>query len=146
MSGEAAVKQGGVGYRGVARARELILDAAGVVILGCALAALMIWLASTASAAVRERWSFAWDPHPQAHLATKFKLTVCLPDGCRPPIDVLGGTATGINDVWVDPAPAGDGTATLVACIDDATCSAPSNAVTLDRTTVYAPGNLRFNE
>lgn len=48
MSGEAAVKQGGVGYRGVARARELILDAAGAVILGCALAALISCAANLA--------------------------------------------------------------------------------------------------
>lgn len=97
------------------------------------LVASVLWAAS-----VRERWSFAWDPHPQAEQVRYFELAICLPSQCRV-THIEGGTSVSIQDVFVDPAIPGNGIAVLRACASTGYCSNNSNAVTLDRSPPPAP-------
>jgi hypothetical protein len=98
---------------------------------------------STCAASVRERWSFAWDPHPQADQVGYFDLEICVPSRCEI-TRIVGGTSIGIQDVLVDPGIPGNGIAVLRACTPSRVCSGNSNAVDLDRTPPPAPSRPAF--
>lgn len=108
----------------------------------CLVACLLPALATAAQP--RERWSLAWDLHPQAAEVGYFVLDIRLP-GRTLQTRIDGGTQTEVRDVYVDPALQGDGTAVLRACRPNGECSADSNAVALDRTPPSPPTDLRFD-
>lgn len=90
------------------------------------------------AARLGERWSFAWDAHPQAAQVGYFELDIRLPGKLiRERID--GGTKTAVRDVLVPASVPGDGTAVLRACRPNGECSADSNVVALDRTPPQPP-------
>lgn len=108
-------------------------------------AALLLLLVPPLAAALpRERWSFAWDAHPQATEVGYFVLDIRLP-GRLIQTRIDGGTKTEARDVYVDPVLQGDGTAVLRACRPSGECSGDSNAVDLDRTPPSPPTELRFD-
>lgn len=86
----------------------------------------------------RERWSFAWDAHPQAAEVGYFVLDIRLP-GKLIRQRISGGTATAVRDVLVPASIPGEGVAVLRACRPTGECSADSNAVALDRTPPQPP-------
>lgn len=81
----------------------------------------------------RERWSFAWDAHPQAAQVSYFVLQIDA-QSQRWLYRIPSGTATTVRDIPIDPTLAGDGSAVLRACTAADVCSADSNRVVIDRT------------
>lgn len=89
------------------------------------------------AARLGERWSFAWDAHPQAAQVGYFELDIRLPGKLIR--ERIGGATTAVRDVLVPASVPGDGTAVLRACRPTGECSADSNAVALDRTPPQPP-------
>ncbi len=104
---------------------------------------LLVMAGATGAASVRERWSFAWDLHPQADKVRYFELAICLPSQCFT-THIPGGTSVGVQDVFVDPAILGNGVAVLRACASTGYCSDNSNAVPLDRSPPPTPRQPAF--
>lgn len=92
----------------------------------------------------RERWSFAWNPHPQAAEVDHFDLEITT-NARIWIVRVAGGTATTVRDVLIDPAIAGNASAVLRACRANNECSANSNRVEIDRTPPRSPGALLYD-
>lgn len=103
-----------------------------------ALAVAFLLPALALAAQPRERWGFAWDPHPQAALVEYFELEICLSSGCAI-TRIPGGTATTIRDVRIPPTVSGNGTAVLRACAAALGSSGNSNTVMIDRTPPLPP-------
>lgn len=101
--------------------------------------AILLFLSLAARAAQpRERWSFAWDPYPQAAQVGYYELEICLSSGCSIQ-KIVGGFTFVVRDVFVDPKTSGDGTAVLRACRPTGECSGNSNTVVLDRVPPLPP-------
>jgi hypothetical protein len=104
-----------------------------------ALSLLLFLIPALAMAAKpRERWGFAWNPHPQAAEVGYFELQIDVP-GKRYIIRINGGIATETRGVLLPAAIPGDGIAVLRACRPTGECSGNSNAVFLDRTAPQPP-------
>lgn len=108
-----------------------------------AMIAMLLPIAAIA-AQPRERWSFAWDPHPQASEVDHFELEV-MTNTRTWIVRVVGGTVTMVRDVFIDPTLAGNASAVLRACRANNECSANSNRVEIDRTPPSPPGALFYD-
>lgn len=86
----------------------------------------------------RERWSFAWDAHPQAAQVGYFELEIRVPPKTWI-TRIPGGATTAVRDVLVPASVPGNGTAVLRACRPTGECSPNSNVVALDRTPPQPP-------
>jgi len=91
----------------------------------------------------RERWSFAWDAHPQAAQVSYFVLQIDV-QSQRWLYRIPSGTATTVRGIAIDPTIAGDGSAVLRACTAADICSADSNRVVIDRTPPQPVSSIGF--
>ena len=91
----------------------------------------------------RERWSFAWDAHPQAAQVSYFVLQIDV-QSQRWLYRIPSGTATTVRDIAIDPTLPGDGSAVLRACTAADICSADSNRVVIDRTPPQPVSSIGF--
>lgn len=92
----------------------------------------------------RDRWAFAWDPHPQASEVDHFELEINANTRTWI-VRVVGGNVTTVRDVFIDPALAGNASAVLRACRANNECSANSNRAEIDRTPPSPPGALFYD-
>lgn len=104
--------------------------------------ALLLPIAAMA-AQPRERWAFEWDPHQQAAEIDHFELEIMT--NTRTWIVRMGGNATTVRDVFIDPALAGNASAVLRACRANNECSTDSNRAEIDRTPPSPPGALFYD-
>ena len=91
----------------------------------------------------RERWSFAWDAHPQAAQISYFVLQIDV-QSQHWLYRIPSGTATTVRDIPIDPTLAGDGSAVPRACTATEVCSADSNRVVIDRTPPQPVSSIGF--
>ena len=91
----------------------------------------------------RERWSLAWDAHPQAAQISYFVLQIDV-QSQRWLYRIPSGTATTVRDIPIDPTLAGDGSAVLRACTAADICSADSNRLVIDRTPPQPVSSIGF--
>lgn len=105
--------------------------------------ALCLVPALATAAQPRERWSFAWDAHPQATQVSYFVLQIDV-QSQRWLYRIPSGTATTVRDIAIDPAIVGDGSAVLRACTAADVCSADSNRLVIDRTPPQPVSSIGF--